>query len=172
MVVSSDVDQRSNIFREAGAAEAGTCVQEFRANTFVHTECCCHLKDIGADLLTEVGYLIDKADSKGQHSVGGVLDDFGGFVARANGRCFQQIERAVDITHDGQCPVRVGTKYNSVGPEEILDSGALAEKFRVGYDIIIELRVRQILFHEPYLINRHLTVIEALDFPPRLCRRR
>ena len=51
-----------------------------------------------------------------------------------------QIERAIERPHDRAGALAVGADHDPVGPHEILDRRALAQKFRIGGDVEPALR--------------------------------
>ncbi len=60
----------AGVFGEAGAAEAGACMQELRADAIVHADCPRHILHIAAGLLAEIGDLIDEGHLHRQERVG------------------------------------------------------------------------------------------------------
>ena len=77
-VVLRGLDQRQRVLGEARAAVAGAGVQEFRADAVVEADAARDVLDVGADLLAQVGDLVDEGDLGREEGVGGVLDQLGG----------------------------------------------------------------------------------------------
>ena len=60
----------------------GPGMQEFRADAVVEPDAARDFLHVGADLLAEVGDLVDEGDLGGEEGVGGVFDQFGGAPRR------------------------------------------------------------------------------------------
>ena len=69
--------QRGHVLGEAGAAVADPGAQEGGADPLVQAHAAGDLADVGADLLADVGDLVDEGDLGRQEGVGGELDHLG-----------------------------------------------------------------------------------------------
>ena len=76
--------ERQRILGEAGAAIAGAGVEELDADAVVEADAARDVLHVGADLLAEVGDLVDEGDLHGEEGIGGILDQFGRAPARVN----------------------------------------------------------------------------------------
>ena len=70
------LDQRHRVLGKAGAAVAGPGVQEFRADAVVQADAARDVLDVGADLLAEIGDLVDEGDLGREKGVGRIFDQF------------------------------------------------------------------------------------------------
>ena len=74
--------------------------------------------DVGADLLADVGDLVDEADLGGEEGVGGVLDHLGrGTRGAHDGR----VERRVERGHPVAVRVVERADHDAVGVQEVRD---------------------------------------------------
>ena len=73
--------QRRDILREAGAAIARPRMQEFVADAAVGADGARHLLHVRANLLAEVGDLVDEADFHGEEGVRRVFRELGALAA-------------------------------------------------------------------------------------------
>jgi hypothetical protein len=109
-------------------------MQELVADALVHADALGDLLHVGADLLAEVGDLVDEGDLHGEEGVGGVFDQLGGAAFAEIERRLVEIERAVDLAHDLDGARLLGAEHDAVGALEVGDGGAFAQEFRVGDD--------------------------------------
>src|SRR3546814_2569562 len=84
---------RQGVLREAGAAVARSGVQELAADAPVEADAAGDVVHVGADLLAEIGDLVDNGDLGGEEGVAGVLGQLGGLQAGEENRRFDQVER-------------------------------------------------------------------------------
>ena len=87
--------------------------------------------NVGADLFTEIGDLVDKGDLGRQEGVAGVFDQLGGFQTGEHDRRFDQKQRAVKFAHDRARAFAVGADDHPIGAHKIANRRALAQKFGV-----------------------------------------
>jgi hypothetical protein len=87
-----------------------------------------------ADLLAQVGDLVDEGDLGGEEGVGGVLGQLGAAPRGEQDRCAVEEQRTVDFGQHLARPFVVGADNDAVGPLEILDRRAFAQEFGVGGD--------------------------------------
>ena len=107
-------------------------MQELAADAVVQADAARHLLHVGADLLAEVGDLVDEGDLHGQKGVGGVFDQFGGAPVGEQDRRLVEIERAVELGHHRPGALVVEADDHAVRPLEVLDRRAFAQELRVG----------------------------------------
>ncbi len=86
----------TRVLGKARAAVARAGVQELAADAVVEADAARDLLHVGADLLAQVGDLVDEGDLGGQERVGGVFDEFGGAPAGVEDRRLVEVERPVD----------------------------------------------------------------------------
>ena len=76
-MIPRGLDQRADIFREAGAAEARYRMQELRPDAVIEPDTARHLLHIGADALAQIGDFVDERDLGGEECIGCLFDEFG-----------------------------------------------------------------------------------------------
>ena len=59
-----------------------------------------HVVHVGADLVAQVGDLVDVGDLHRQEGVGGILDELGGLEAGEQDRRLDQEQRPIELAHD------------------------------------------------------------------------
>ena len=69
--------KRSHVFWEARPAEARTWVNELVANSRIRPHALSHQFDVGPNGFRDIGDLIDEADLRRKHRVGGILSELG-----------------------------------------------------------------------------------------------
>ncbi|CAO4144681.1 hypothetical protein LPLAFNJD_LOCUS1752 [Methylorubrum aminovorans] len=114
-------------------------MQELRADAVVETDAAGDLLHVGTDLLAEIRDLVDEGDLGGEEGVGGVLGQLGRAPPGEQDRRLVEVERAVDLLHDGGGAGILGADDDAVGPLEVADGRALAQEFGVGGDADIEV---------------------------------
>src|SRR3546814_12777346 len=95
-------------------------MQELAADAPVEADAAGDVVHVGADLLTEVGDLVDEVDRGGQEGVAGILGELGGFQRGEEDRRLYQIERTVESERDLQSPVRSGADDHTVRPPRVV----------------------------------------------------
>ncbi len=123
----------------------GPGVQEFAADAVVQPHAARHFVDVGADLLAQIGDLVDEGDLGGEEGVGGVFDKLGGAPVDIEDRRRVEIKRPIELRDHGARAHVVGADDDAVGMLEILDRGALAQEFRIRHhlDVGVGARVAQ-----------------------------
>ena len=81
---------------------------------------------IAADLFAQIGDFVDEGDLGRQKGVGRVFDDFRAAPACELDGASVDIKRAVNLLHDGACPIVLRAYDDSVGAFEVADSRTLA----------------------------------------------
>ena len=123
--------QRADVLGEAGAAVADPGAQEGGADPLVEAHPAGDLADVGADLLADVGDLVDEGDLGRQEGVGGELDHLGagdvGVEDLAAERLVERRDRGSGLLVAG-----VGADHDPVGVHEVRDRGALLEELGAG----------------------------------------
>ncbi len=82
VVVLTGLDQCAGILRKTRAAEAGTGMQELRADAVIEADAARDVLDIRAGPLGQIGDFIDEGDLGREERVGGVFDQLGGAPTR------------------------------------------------------------------------------------------
>ena len=90
------VGQRQRILGKARAAEARPGMQELAADAAVEPDAARHVVHVGADLLAQIGDLVDEGDLGREEGVAGVLGDLGRLDVGEHHRRLDQVERPVD----------------------------------------------------------------------------
>ena len=85
------LDQREGVLGEARAAEARAGMQEFGADAVVEADAAGDFLDIGADLLAQIGDLVDEGDLGREKRVRGIFDQLGGPAIREQQRRFVEL---------------------------------------------------------------------------------
>ena len=91
--------QREAVLGEARAAVAGPGMQELAADAAVEADAARHVLHVGADLLAQIGDLVDEGDLGGEEAVGRVFGQLGGLERGEEDRRLDQVERAVELAH-------------------------------------------------------------------------
>src|SRR3546814_11876981 len=91
-------------------------VQELAADAPVEADAAGDVVHVGADLLAEIGDLVDKGDLGGEEGVAGVLGQLGGLQAGEENRRFDQVERPVERAHDLARALGLGADDDAVRP--------------------------------------------------------
>src|SRR5262249_10609839 len=122
-------------------AETRTRMEELAADAAIEANAAGDVVHVRTDRLTDIGNLIDEGDLRRQKRIGRVFDQFSGLKAgEENGR-LDQIERPVELAHYLPSAFALGADDNAVGAHEVVDGRALAQEFRIGYDIEFGPRV-------------------------------
>ena len=129
-----DVDQRFDVFREAGAAVATACIDEVVANALVRADTQAHILDIHIEALAEAGNLVHEGDFGRQHGIGCVLGHFRIANAHEHGSRTISDEGCVQRAHDLTSVLVVSTDNDAVRVHEVVDRRTFLEEFRVGDD--------------------------------------
>ena len=82
VVILAGLEQRHRILGKARAAEARAGMQEFRADAVVEPDAARDLLHVGANLLGQIGDLVDEGDLGGEERIGRVFDQLGGAPVR------------------------------------------------------------------------------------------
>ena len=141
-VILGGAHQRQRVLGEAGAAVAGAGMQELAADAAIQPDAARHVVHVGADLLAQIGHLVDEGDLHRQEGVGGVFGQFGGLDAGEHDRRLDQIQRAIEPAQHLARAVALGADHDAVRTHEVADGVALAQEFRVGGDVEFQVRAR------------------------------
>ena len=98
-VILRGLDQRANVFGEAGATIAGPGIQEFLADPIIEADAARHFLHVGADLFTKISNLVDEADLGRQEVVAGVFHHLGAEHIHDENRVAVADEGVVEIAH-------------------------------------------------------------------------
>ena len=115
-------------------------MQELGADAVVEADAARHLLHVAADLLAQVGDLVDEGDLHRQEGVGRVFGQLGIFQRGDEDRRLAQVERTVETAQRGFRPLVLGADNHPVGTHEVLDGRAFAQEFRVGGDGEVDAR--------------------------------
>ena len=133
-VVLAGLDQRQRVLGKARAAVAGSGVKELAADALVEADAARHVLHVGADLLAQIGDLVDEGDLRRQKGVGGVFDQFRGAPVGEMHRRLVEVQRPVEFRHHLARALVFRADHHAVGALEILDRRAFAQEFRIGDD--------------------------------------
>ena len=125
----SEGQQGIQVLGKAGTSETDPRLQEGVPDPGVHPHPPGHRPDIGPDLLTEAGDLVDEGDLGGQKGVGGILDHLGAAPVHQQHRPSQ---RGVDLHQQVGGFLLFGADDDAVGVGGIIDGRPLAQEFRIG----------------------------------------
>jgi hypothetical protein len=92
----------------------------------------CHNRDIAADLLAQIGELVDEGKSHCQIAIGGIFDELGRFEICEDQRCPFRRYRLIDLAQGLLGAIRFDAHDDTIGLEEIIDGRTLAQEFRIG----------------------------------------
>ena len=123
------------VLGETRTAKTGAGVQKLAADAAIESDAAGDVLNIGAQRLAQIGDLVDEGYLGREKGVGRVFDQLGGLYVGEQHRRLDQIERPVELAHDGPRPLAVGADHHSVGTHEIVDRRALAQKLRVGGNV-------------------------------------
>jgi hypothetical protein len=112
---------------KARAAEARSGMEELAADAVVEADAARDLLDVAADLLAEIGDLIDEGDLGAEEGVGGVFDEVGRTPGGVEHRRLVEIGRPVELRHHLPRALVDGVDDDAVGVLEFLDRRAFAE---------------------------------------------
>src|SRR5262249_58739335 len=93
-------ERRNGIVGKTVSAVAGAGVQELRSDPVVQSDSARDLLNVGADLLGEIGDLVDEGNLGGEESVGRILDELGRTAVGEEYRRTVEVERPVQFAHD------------------------------------------------------------------------
>ena len=109
-------------------------MEELGADAVVHPDPARDVLHVCADLLAQVGDLVDEGDLRREEGVGGVLDQLARPTTDEQDRRFVEEQRAIDFAHHVTPEIVLGPDHDPVGPLEIADRGAFAQEFGIGDD--------------------------------------
>src|SRR4051812_9738486 len=92
-VILRRLDQSEGVLGDTRAAIARTGMQELAANPVVEPDAARDLLDVGADLLAEIGDLVDEGDLGRKKRVRGIFGQLGGAATRLQDRRVVQVKR-------------------------------------------------------------------------------
>ena len=125
--ITSKLLERFKILRETGAPVADPGSQERRADALVEAHAAGDLADVGADLLADVGDLVDEGDLGREEGVGGELDHLGAGDVGVDDLAAQRLVEGRDGIARGAV-AGIGADHDAVGVEEVGDRRALLEE--------------------------------------------
>ena len=113
----------------------GPGMEELAADAPVEADAARDVVDVRADMLAEIGHLVDEGDLHREEGVGGVFDELGGLERGDENRGLDQVEGAVEAAEHVAGTLGLGADDDPVGAHEIGDRIAFAQEFRVGGDL-------------------------------------
>ena len=119
----------------------GPAWRNFCADAAVEADPAGHRLDVGADLLAQIGHLVDEGDLGREKGVGRVLDQLGALAGGEQHRRLVEEQRPVDLAHHFTGARAFDADDDAVGAHEIADRGALAQELGIGGDVEIGARV-------------------------------
>jgi hypothetical protein len=158
---------------------AGTWLKEARADAGVEADAAGDVVHVGADLLAQVGDLVDETNLGREEGVGGVLGQLGGAALHDQQRRLVAQQRAVNLVQHGLGVLVVDPDHHPVGPLEVLDRRAFAQELGIRGDREGEIGAR--LADNPFDLVAgadrhgrlgHLPPRPARGAPPSRARRR
>ena len=105
----------ARILGKTRAAEARTGLQVVLADAAVLPHAAGDHGDIGADLLAQVGELVDEGDAHGEIAVGGIFDELGGFDTGEGDRHVADGDRPVEPAQHLAGALGLGADDDPVG---------------------------------------------------------
>ncbi len=133
-LVLRELEDRLDVLREAAAAVAAAREQEGGADALVRGDGAADLVDVGAVLLADVRHLVHERDARRQHGVRRVLAQLGARAVHHHDRRAGAGERRVELAHHLGAARIVGADDDAIGPQEVVDGGALLEELGVADD--------------------------------------
>jgi hypothetical protein len=94
---------------------------------------------VAADAVAEVRDLVDEGNLGREEGVGGVLRQLRRFERGDDDGRLDEVERAVEVAHDGDGRLVAAADDDAVGAHEVVDGRALAQKLGVRDDAEVEL---------------------------------
>jgi hypothetical protein len=88
--------------------------------------------DISAHLFADICHFINKADLRGQHTVGNVFDHLSAFDADRNERLFCTQKRSIQFLHDVRGFGIIDTYDDAVRFGKVINRSAFLQEFRIG----------------------------------------
>src|SRR5258708_7445503 len=107
-------------------------MKKLRANTLVHSHTLRHHMDICAYQVTKICNLVNERYLGRQKSVCSVLDQLGGLRRSNDDGCFNQINRSVQVTQDGDRLFFSAADDDPIRMQEVIYRRAFAQEFRIG----------------------------------------
>ena len=87
---------------------------------------------VNAGYFAEIGHLVDEAYFQGEKGICRIFDEFGAAPRRKQEWRLIEIERPVNLGHDGAGPIIAEAYHDTVRLLEITDCRTFAQKFRIG----------------------------------------
>src|SRR6185503_6081293 len=104
-------------------------MKKFIPNPAIHPNGPGDVMYVAANTFAQIRDFVDEGYFRGEKGVGCILSQLSSLKRRHDERNFNQIERAIKVTHDRNCLVITASNNHSIGPHEIINGGALAEEF-------------------------------------------
>src|SRR5262249_3836832 len=123
-VLFAGIHEHAGILWQTGTSESRTRGQKLRTDSLVRAECLGNGVHITAYGVTQIRNLVDEAACEWRVSIRGIFNQLVRLVISSKNRAFNQVQRAIEVTTDGQrlCPAT--TENDPVRPKKILNRGA------------------------------------------------
>src|SRR5436189_3535176 len=106
-------------------------MQEFSPDPVVHSDTASNIVNVTPDRIAEIGDLVYKSDLRCQKCIGSIFDKLSGFERCNDDRRFYQVERPVEVLHDGDRVFLIAPYDDPVRTHKIADSRTFSQEFRV-----------------------------------------
>ena len=125
---------------EARAAVARACIEKMSTDPSIETDILGDDLQVFVHLLAEIGNLVDEGDLHGEEGVARIFDQLGGLEVGEEHAGIVEFQRAGGSAKHLAGVVALDAADDAIGSEEILESRALPEEFRVGDDLDTQIR--------------------------------
>src|SRR2546421_9160129 len=109
-------------------------MEELAPDTIVHADGAGYVVHVRADAVTQIGDLVDERNLRGEKSVGGVFDQLRRLDRGDDEGRLDQVERTIEVAHDGGRLFVVAADHDAVGAHEVVNRRAFAQEFGIGDD--------------------------------------
>jgi len=141
IMVQRGLHQRAGVLRKARAAEARTRIEKLRSNAVVESDAARNFLHVSADFFRQIRDLVDEGDLGGEKCIRRVLDQLGRAPLGVHDRRLVEVQRAIDLAQHLARALVIGADHDAIGMFEVTDRRTLAQKFRIGRDRDIRLRI-------------------------------
>ena len=130
-ILLGSLNQRLHIFRETRATITASRIQELTPDTTVGTYSVTYHIYISSHQFAQVGNIVHKADTGGQHGVCRIFSHLGRRNIHENNTEVNQHERFIELGHQFFSPFRLYAHYYTVRTHKVVDSITFFQKFRI-----------------------------------------
>ena len=126
--------QSFHIFRKAATAISTTGIKEFLPDTHISPNTFAHMIYVSPYPLAQIGNIVHKADTSGQHSIGSILSHFGRRNIHKDYTEILEQERLIKLGHHLFGFLALNANHHPIRTHKVFDSGPLFQEFGVtGY---------------------------------------